>query len=157
MDVALATKDRFVTVDGLKIRYLEEGSGVPAVLLHGNSLGSSADVFRRNLAPLAASGIRAIAFDLPGFGKTPDGPSFDNGFRKKILFKFMDALNLPKAALIGHSAAGNIAVSAASTSPSASRISWCSAPAACCRRSKSPAPRSAATRRRPRRGSRTAW
>jgi pimeloyl-ACP methyl ester carboxylesterase len=117
MDVALATKDRFVTVDGLKIRYLEEGSGVPAVLLHGNSLGSSADVFRRNLAPLAACGIRAIAFDLPGFGQTPEGPSFDNGFRKKILFKFMEALNLPKAALIGHSAAGNIAVSAGLDQP----------------------------------------
>src|SRR5258706_9214529 len=110
MDVALAGKDRFVTVDGLKIRYMEEGTGVPAVLLHGNSLGSSADVFRRNLGPLAAGGIRAIAFDLPGFGQTAEGPSFDNAYRKTILVKFMDAMRLDRAALIGHSAAGNIAV-----------------------------------------------
>ena len=49
MNVAVRTNDRFITVDGLNIRYLEEGSGVPAILLHGSSLGSSADVFRRNL------------------------------------------------------------------------------------------------------------
>ena len=41
------TRDgRFVTVDGLNIRYLEEGSGVPAILLHGASLGSSAGATR---------------------------------------------------------------------------------------------------------------
>jgi len=117
MDVALAATDRTVTVDGLKIRYMEQGTGVPAVLLHGNSLGSSCDVFRRNLGPLAAGGIRPIAFDLPGFGQTAEGPSFDNSFRKKILLKFMDALGLNRAALIGHSAAGNIAVSAGLDQP----------------------------------------
>ncbi len=53
MNVAVRSDDRFVTVDGLNIRYLEEGAGVPAILLHGASLGSSADVFRRNLKALA--------------------------------------------------------------------------------------------------------
>ena len=51
MNIAVRTDDRFVKVDGRNIRYLEEGSGVPAILLHGSSLGSSADVFRRNLHP----------------------------------------------------------------------------------------------------------
>ena len=71
MDEAVKQRfvEKFVTVDGLPIRYLEQGKGVPAILLHGSSLGSSADVFRRNLGPLADGGIRAIAFDLPGFGK----------------------------------------------------------------------------------------
>ncbi len=69
MNIAVRSDDHFITVDGLNIRYLEEGSGVPAILLHGASLGSSADVFRRNLKELAAGGIRAIAFDLPGFGQ----------------------------------------------------------------------------------------
>ena len=54
MNVAVRSNDRFVTVDGLNIRYLEEGSGVPAILLHGASLGSSADVFRRNLNEFGA-------------------------------------------------------------------------------------------------------
>ena len=42
--------------------------GPAVLLLHGASLGSSADVFIRNLAPLARAGFRAIAFDQPGFG-----------------------------------------------------------------------------------------
>src|SRR3954464_14630894 len=111
MNVLVRIDDRFVTVDGLNGRYLEEGNGVPALLLHGSSLGSSADVFRRNLRALGASGIRAIAFDLPGFGKTDPSDDLSGGYRRKFILKFMDALGLRKAALIGHSSSGNPAVS----------------------------------------------
>lgn len=110
MDVAVKTEDRFVEIDGLKIRYLEEGSGHPALLLHGSSLGSSADVFRRNLEPLAEGGLRAIAYDMPGFGKSGRSDNASAGFRKVLLIKFMDALGLDKAAVVGHSSSGNIAV-----------------------------------------------
>src|SRR5688572_6824195 len=107
MNVAVRSNDKFVTIDGLKIRYLEEGSGVPALLLHGASLGSSADVFCRNLKALAASGIHAIAFDLPGFGKSDPTDDLSAKARKAIILKFMHALKLDKAALIAHSASGN--------------------------------------------------
>ncbi len=117
MNVAVRNNDRFVTVDGLNIRYLEEGSGVPAILLHGASLGSSADVFRRNLRALGASGIRAIAFDLPGFGKSDPTDDLSAKQRKTIILKFMDALKLDKAALIAHSASGNAAVAIALENP----------------------------------------
>ena len=49
--------DKFVQVDGLKTRYIEDGKGPAAILLHGASLGSSADVFERNLRPLAMAGL----------------------------------------------------------------------------------------------------
>jgi pimeloyl-ACP methyl ester carboxylesterase len=117
MNIAVRTNDHFVTVDGLKIRYLEEGSGVPAILLHGSSLGSSADVFRRNLRALAAGGIRAIAFDFPGFGKSDATDDLSAKYRKAIILKFMDALRLDRAALIAHSAAGNAAVGIALEAP----------------------------------------
>jgi pimeloyl-ACP methyl ester carboxylesterase len=117
MNVAVRTDDRFVTVDGLKTRYLEEGSGVPAIMLHGSSLGSSADVFRRNLTALGSQGIRAIAFDLPGFGKTDPSEDLSGGYRKKFILRFMDALGLQKAALIGHSSSGNPVVSIALENP----------------------------------------
>src|SRR5205807_10430889 len=107
MNIAVRTDDRFVKVDGRNIRYLEEGSGVPAILLHGSSLGSSADVFRRNLRALSANGIRAIAVDLPGFGKSDPSADLSGSFRKKFILRFMDALALERAALIGHSSAGN--------------------------------------------------
>src|ERR687891_714099 len=53
---------------GHRTRVLElEGAGPGFVLLHG--WGDSADTWRPLLAELAASGRRAIAVDLPGFGK----------------------------------------------------------------------------------------
>src|SRR5258708_591331 len=115
MNVAVRTDDRFVEVDGRNIRYLEEGSGVPAILLHGSSLGSSADVFRRNLHALARHGIRPIALDLPGFGKSE--PADASRPSKTLLLRFMDALGLARAALIGHSSAGSSVVSLALAHP----------------------------------------
>ena len=53
MDAKVKPEDKYVTVDGLKLRYIEEGSGPRGPFLHGASLGSSADVFLRNLAPFA--------------------------------------------------------------------------------------------------------
>ena len=117
MNVAVRTNDRFITVDGLNIRYLEEGNGVPAILLHGSSLGSSADVFRRNLRALGANGVRAIAVDLPGFGKSSPSDDLSGSYRNKIILGFMDALGLKQAALIGHSSSGGPAVSIALAHP----------------------------------------
>jgi len=117
MNVVVRGDDRFTKVDGLTIRYLEEGSGVPAILLHGTSLGSSADVFRRNLRALGASGIRAIAVDFPGFGKSGATDDLSAGYRKKFVLRFMDALGLDRAALIAHSSAGNGAFGIALDNP----------------------------------------
>jgi 2-hydroxy-6-oxonona-2,4-dienedioate hydrolase len=117
MNIAVMTDDRFVKVDGRNIRYLEDGAGVAAILLHGSSLGSSADVFRRNLSALGRQGIRAIAVDLPGFGKSDAADAMSAAERKGFVLRFMDALGLERAALIGHSAAGNPVVSTALAHP----------------------------------------
>lgn len=109
--------DKFVTVDGLRLRYIEAGDGPPVLLLHGASLGSSADVFRRNLPPLAAAGFRAIAFDQPGFGLSDVPEDHSAAFRRKIMPKFADALGLHKPALVGHSQAGGPAVQLALEAP----------------------------------------
>ncbi len=60
--------EKFIQVDSLKIRCLEEGSGPAVILLHGASLGSSADVWEGTLGPLAEGGFHPIAYDQPGFG-----------------------------------------------------------------------------------------
>jgi 2-hydroxy-6-oxonona-2,4-dienedioate hydrolase len=117
MNIAVRTDDRFVKVDGRNVRYLEEGSGVPAILVHGSSLGSSADVFRRNLHALGRQGIRAIAVDLPGFGKSDPADGVSAALRKIFVLRFMDALGLKQAALIGHSSAGGPVVSIALEHP----------------------------------------
>src|SRR5688572_16889591 len=119
MDAALAikTEDKYVTVAGLRTRYFEQGEGPAVILLHGASLGSTADVFRRNLAPLADFGLRVIAYDQPGFGLSDDPPDWGIGFRTKFILQFMDALGIEKAALVGHSQAGNMAAELALSHP----------------------------------------
>ncbi len=54
-------QDKFVQIDGLKTRYIEDGAGPAVILLHGASLGSSADVFERNLRPLAYAPLLTIS------------------------------------------------------------------------------------------------
>jgi pimeloyl-ACP methyl ester carboxylesterase len=119
MDVAVKSEveDKFVTVGGLRIRYLEQGRGPAVILLHGASLGSAADVWRRNLGPLADLGLRAIAYDQPGFGLSDDPPEWGVGFRTSFILRFMDALGIDKAALVGHSQAGNMAAELAVAHP----------------------------------------
>lgn len=116
-DLMTRVKDKYVTVDGLRLRYIEEGRGPAVLFLHGASLGSSADVFLRNLGPLARAGFRAIAFDQPGFGLSDVPADLSAAYRRDSIPKFMDALSLKTAALVGHSQAGNPAVQLALKEP----------------------------------------
>lgn len=112
-----APKDQFVDVAGLKTRYIEQGEGHPVVFLHGASLGSSADVFIRNLPAFAQAGMRAIAYDQPGFGLSDVPTDHSVAFRRKGVVGFCKALGLQRPALVAHSQAGNMAVQLALESP----------------------------------------
>lgn len=66
----------FETIEGLRIHYLDEGSGRPVVLFHGEPTWSF--LYRKIIGPLTASGHRVIAPDYPGFGMSdkPTEPGF---------------------------------------------------------------------------------
>ena len=119
MDDVERTKpeNKFVSVDGLKLRYIEEGSGPSVLFLHGASLGSSADVFLRNLGPLARAGFRAVAFDYPGFGLSDVPAKQSTAQQRNSIPKFIDAAGLGKTALIAHSRSGGFAVQLALDEP----------------------------------------
>ncbi|HYU68175.1 MAG TPA: alpha/beta hydrolase [Burkholderiales bacterium] len=106
-------KENFIEVEGLRIRTFEEGSGPAVLLLHGASLGSSADVWTGNLSDLAARGLRVIAYDQPGFGLSDNPEDLSVAYRTRFVLAFMDAVRLHKARLIGHSQSGRIAVNLA--------------------------------------------
>ena len=58
---------QFLEVNGVRLHYVERGSGRPLVLLHGN--GSMIQDFElAGLIDLAARKYRVIVFDRPGFG-----------------------------------------------------------------------------------------
>ncbi|HZA57198.1 MAG TPA: alpha/beta hydrolase, partial [Candidatus Udaeobacter sp.] len=102
--------EKTIQVDGLKICYLEEGTGPAVIFLHGASLGSSARAFERNLPAFGAAGFRAIAYDQPGFGLSDNPTDYTASYRTQFIVKFIDALGLDRAALIGHSQAAGMAV-----------------------------------------------
>ena len=114
----IKSEDKFVSVDGLKLRYLEEGSGPSVLFLHGASLGSSADVFLRNLGSFAKAGFRAVAFDLPGFGLSDIPAKQSVPQQRNSIPQFIDAAGLGKSALIAHSRSGGFAVQLALEDPS---------------------------------------
>ncbi len=109
--------ERSRRVGGLNVRYLEHGEGAPVILLHGASLGSSADVWTRNLPALAAHRLRVIAPDLPGFGGSDNPQDHSVGYRRRFVPAFMDALDIPRASLVGHSQSGRVAVDLAFEAP----------------------------------------
>jgi hypothetical protein len=110
-------EDRTVPAAGLNLRYLEAGSGHPVIFLHGGSLGSSADVFLRNMPAFARAGFRALAFDQPGFGLSDVSDDHSAGLRRKSILAFMDALGIKTAALVAHSQAGSMGAQIALASP----------------------------------------
>lgn len=57
-----------VDVGGLRMHYVDEGDGPPVLLLHGEP--TSSYLWRKLVPPLVASGRRAIAPDLIGFGRS---------------------------------------------------------------------------------------
>ena len=57
---------RFKRVNGWRMHYIDEGTGDPVVLLHGNPAWGF--LYRKFVAPLTAAGRRVIVPDMIGFG-----------------------------------------------------------------------------------------
>jgi pimeloyl-ACP methyl ester carboxylesterase len=109
--------DKFVTVDGLRARYIEDGDGPAVLLMHGGATGSSADVWQGTVPQLARDGRRVIAYDHPGYGLTDNPSDHSVGYRRQFILKLMDALELDRAALLAHSGSGGPSVEIALANP----------------------------------------
>jgi len=106
-------EEKFVKVDGNKIRYLESGnSDDTIVVVHG--LGASAERWEY-VIPLFNKYFRVIVPDLIGFGYS-DKPLVDytSEFFSKFLKNFLKKINLEKLKIIGSSLGGQIAAQCAS-------------------------------------------
>jgi pimeloyl-ACP methyl ester carboxylesterase len=104
-------QDKFWThADGTRFHYLEWGSGVPVILIHGSG-GTALNWMANGLGASLAKTNRVIAIDMRGHGQTvgPDGkrqprtPNMDLD-----VLAFMDALGIQKAHIGGFSMGGSI-------------------------------------------------
>ena len=95
---------RFVTVHGVRLHYVERGSGTPLVLLHGN--GSMIEDFQSSgLIDLAAKKFRVIAFDRPGFGHSdrPRTTVWTPEAQAGLIAAALTKIGAPRAIVLGHS------------------------------------------------------
>lgn len=112
-----ADKEHFITVENLKLHYIEAGSGRPVVLIHGNA-GSLHDFEFGTLSAMAGS-YRTIAFDLPGHGlseRKKETMSID--VQAAILHSALEKLEIRNPVIVGHSWGGGIALAYALQYPS---------------------------------------
>ncbi|AFS82948.1 alpha/beta fold hydrolase [Candidatus Nitrosopumilus sediminis] len=112
--VAKIVEEKFLKIDGNKIRYLESGhSKKTVVLLHG--LGASAERWL-NVLPYFSKNYHVIVPDLIGFGLS-DKPHIDYTpeLFSEFLEKFFAKIGIAHLNLIGSSLGGQIAANYTST------------------------------------------
>ncbi len=107
-----------VSLGGFAVHYLDRGEGRPLILVHGGGMWLYS--YRHNVGDLSRD-FRVCALDMPGYGYTeplgrigPMGP----GTMSETLLKFMDALGIGSAVLVGHSWGGGWALHFAARHPS---------------------------------------
>ncbi len=105
---------RFLEVNGVRLHYVERGSGTPLVLLHGN--GSMIQDFESSgLVDLAAKSYRVIVFDRPGFGHSdrPRSVVWTPAAQAELINSALHQLSVSEAIVLGHSWGATVAVSLA--------------------------------------------
>lgn len=91
---------KYVEIEGLRMAYVEHGSGDPILLLHGEPTWSY--LYRHMIPPLGGVG-RVTAPDLIGFGRS-DKPAATNAYSYKAqtrwLRGFIEALDLTRITMV---------------------------------------------------------
>lgn len=100
---------KFVTVDGKKMHYIEKGDGKPVILIHGFLY--STVMWNKSIDALASK-FKTYAVDLWGWGYSErlNPAEYSFPFYAQQILKFMDALNIRKASLVGQSMGGGISI-----------------------------------------------
>lgn len=105
---------KFIEVDGIRLHYIEKGSGPALVMLHGNGILAN-DFDTSGLLDEAASKYRVIAFDRPGYGysERPRSTIWTPAAQAKLIHKALQELGVEQAIVLGHSWGTLVALSMA--------------------------------------------
>jgi pimeloyl-ACP methyl ester carboxylesterase len=115
----IALKPLSIDAGGIQTSYLEAGAGEPVVMLHGSGPGVSAMAnWQHNIGALSER-FRVLAPDIVGFGvtKRPDDIVYSLRTWTDHVWAFLDAHGIEKAAIVGNSLGGRIALQMATDRP----------------------------------------
>lgn len=90
----------YLEINGLRVHYVDEGSGDPVVCLHGEPTWS---FLYRKMIPLLASEQRVLAPDFVGFGRSDkytDAGEYTYEMHRDTLLKFTEALDLNRITVV---------------------------------------------------------
>jgi pimeloyl-ACP methyl ester carboxylesterase len=108
-------ENRYATVNGVELHYVEGGSGAPIICLPG---WPQTWYSFKNVAPKLAEKYRVIVVDIRGMG-TSAKP--ETGYDKKTMaldiYHLISYLKLPEVHLLGHDIGGMVAMSVAFNFP----------------------------------------
>jgi pimeloyl-ACP methyl ester carboxylesterase len=101
--------EHFVTVDGLRVHYIESGTGPTVVMIHGNA--GSVEDFELGAMDLLALNYRVVAVDRPGHGDS-DRPAgkVTVEVQARLLRRTLSRLGIHQPILVGHSWGGSLAL-----------------------------------------------
>lgn len=99
---------QFAQVDGHRIAYIDEGNGVPVLLIHGIPTNG---LMWRDVIPVLSKHFRVIAPDLLNYGQSemPERADVSINAQRQIMFGLLDALGIRRAHLVGHDIGGGVA------------------------------------------------
>jgi pimeloyl-ACP methyl ester carboxylesterase len=115
----IALKSGTIDAGGIQTSYLEAGAGDPVVMLHGSGPGVSAMAnWQHNIGALSQR-FHVLAPDIVGFGATerPDDIVYSLRTWTDHIWAFLDAHHIEKAAIVGNSLGGRIALQMATDRP----------------------------------------
>jgi pimeloyl-ACP methyl ester carboxylesterase len=111
-------QDKYFDSNGIRIRYVEAGTGTPIVLIHGYTRFLESNWINNGVFATLAKDHRVIAYDLPGHGKS--GKAYEPSAYRDLggdPIRLMDHLGIKRAHLVGYSLGGAIVAKVAATHP----------------------------------------
>ena len=104
------------SINGVDMRWLEQGEGLPVVLLHG--IPTSPALWRHVMPRL--EGLRCLAFEMIGYGESipaGEGRDLSISHQAEYLCQWLDHLGVQRAVLVAHDLGGGVAQIAAVRRP----------------------------------------
>ena len=104
----VSAQDQFFDSNGVRIRYVDQGSGPPVVLIHGFSGNLDTGWVETGVLPKLATDYRVIALDCRGHGKSdkPHDPKSYGLQMGQDVVRLLDHLNIARAHIVAHSTMG---------------------------------------------------
>jgi pimeloyl-ACP methyl ester carboxylesterase len=108
VEKALPPQGRFIDVDGVRLHYIDEGTGPAILLVHG--LGGQMGNFTHSLLAKLTPQFRVIIIDRPGSGYSMPGASAALSAQAALIAHFIQKLGIERPLVVGHSLGGALAL-----------------------------------------------